>query len=62
MAFWLARKYSQMVQDKHANALGRIRDFRQPLPQTVHDGAEGVLLDEVKQLLFGLEVVVQAGE
>ena len=35
---------------------------RQALTQAVDDGGEGVLLDEVQQLLFGLEIIIKTGQ
>ena len=42
--------------------VSRITAGRQPLAQPLDDGGEGVLLDEVEQLLLGLEVIIKTGQ
>ncbi len=51
-----------MVEDENANALLGIGNFVEPLAQPLNDGAEGVLLDQVEQLLLGLEIIVEPGQ
>ncbi len=58
----IGEKVFEMIQDKNANALFGIGNFIQPLAQPLNDGAEGVLLNQVQQFLFGLEIVVKSGQ
>src|SRR5581483_8873209 len=60
--FRIGQEVFQMVVNEDADALLGIAHAREPLPQRVNHRAEGVLLDQVKQLLFRLEVVIKTGQ
>src|SRR5579862_1655216 len=60
--FTVGEKVFQVVQDKKSNALFRIGNIVKSFTQKPDDCAEGVLLNEIEQLLFGLEVVVEPGQ
>ena len=51
-----------MIEDEDADALLRIGDPFQALLELFENRGEGVFLDQVEQALFGLEVVIEAGE
>ncbi len=51
-----------MVVDEDADARFRIPASRQTLAQPLNDGGEGMLLNEIQQLLFGLEIIVETGQ
>src|SRR5215471_7219124 len=52
----------QMIQYEDTNALFGIFHAFQSRLQTLHDGAEGVFLDEIKQPLFRFEVVIESSQ
>src|ERR1019366_254946 len=52
----------EMILDKDSQTLARIGDAFETRFQFLNDGRESMLLNQVQQSLFGLEVVVEAGE
>ena len=52
----------EVVEDENANALFRIAHTLQTRLQALDDGGESMLLDEVEQPLFRLEVVIKPGQ
>src|SRR5689334_17299671 len=51
-----------MILNEDANALFRIYHTLEPLFNPIANCGESVLLDHVKQALFGFEIVVEAGQ
>src|SRR6476646_1671954 len=51
-----------MVENENADALFRIGDTLESRFQPLHDGSEGMFLNEIEQPLFGFKVVVEARE
>ena len=58
----VGEKVLQMISDEAANPSGWIVDFLKPFAQARHNRGKRVFLDQVEQLFFGFEIIVQAGQ
>src|SRR6185437_9348843 len=60
--FLVGQEVLEMVFNEDAYAFFRVSGCAEPLAQFINDAAKGMLLDQVQQLFFGLEVVIQSGQ
>src|SRR5439155_23821504 len=60
--FLVGQKILHVIQDENPDSLGGIFNLIQPFAETLYDGRESVLLNEVEQLLFGFEIVIKPGQ
>src|SRR5436309_10629714 len=58
----VGQKVFQVIEDENANPLLRLVRVFEPLLQPLDNRLERVLLDEIKQALLGLEIVIEPCE
>src|SRR5579884_2471896 len=58
----IGEKELEMIADEDARALLSVHGAGEALLEPLEDGLKRVLLDEVEELLFAVEVMVEAGE